>query len=180
MFKALMRKRQAGFTLVELMIVVAIIGVLAALAIYGVSRYLKHSKTAEATRNLGSMETGSKNAFQTEVDQSGTGVGPFIHQFCSSSTANVPATLPAAAKVATTAADWGGATWTCLKFSINEPQFYQYSYTSSGTATAAVYTAIAVGDLDGNTAQSRFTLIGQGSATGDARRTTFIVTNEDE
>ena len=64
MFKSLLKKREEGFTLVELMIVVAIIGVLAALAIYGVSRYLKHSKTAEATRNLGSLEYGEDTTSQ--------------------------------------------------------------------------------------------------------------------
>ena len=43
-------RRGAAFTLVELMMVVVILGVLASLAIYGVARYLKHSKTAEALR----------------------------------------------------------------------------------------------------------------------------------
>ena len=96
MFKALMRKREEGFTLVELMIVVAIIGVLAALAIYGVSRYLKHSKTAEATRNLGSIETGSKNAFQQETPTA-SDPNAFVHTFCQSA-AKTPGTTPHAAE----------------------------------------------------------------------------------
>lgn len=183
MLKVLMRKRQAGFTLVELMIVVAIIGVLAALAIYGVSRYLKHSKTAEATRNLGSIETGSKNQFQQETDTSGIGSGPFVHRFCPNSTISPPSTgLPAAAKIKAPAADWNDDSWQCLKFSINEPQFYRYTYVGNTglTGTAAAYTATANGDLDGNGTTSTFELTGAGSTTGDAQRQALKITNEDE
>lgn len=179
MIKSLLKKREEGFTLVELMIVVAIIGVLAALAIYGVSRYLKHSKTAEATRNLGSIETGSKNQFQQETDTSGLGTGPFVHQFCPVE-APVPATPPKAAKTKLDPTTWTTAGWTCLKFSINEPQFYAYSYTSAGTGTAALYTAVAEGDLDGNGTTSRFQLNGGGSITGDAQRIGLKIDNEDE
>ena len=179
MIKSLLKKREDGFTLVELMIVVAIIGVLAALAIYGVSRYLKHSKTAEATRNLGSIETGSKNQYQQETDQGGAGTGPFVHQFCSSQ-GKVPGTVPAAAKVKTSATDWNGPGWQCLKFSINEPQFYAYEYAATGIGTAAVYTATATGDLDGNGTTATFVLSGAGSLTGDAQRVSLKITNEDE
>jgi type IV pilus assembly protein PilA len=181
MLKSLLKKRQEGFTLVELMIVVAIIGVLAALAIYGVSRYLKHSKTAEATRNLGSMETGAKNSFQQESDTSGTGVGPFVHRFCISATAAVPAAVPQASKALAAAGAWNDPAWQCLKFSINEPQFYSYNYSANtSTATAAAYTATAMGDLDGNGTNSTFTLIGVGSQTGDAQRQSLQIVNEDE
>jgi len=184
MFKSLLKKREEGFTLVELMIVVAIIGVLAALAIYGVSRYLKHSKTAEATRNLGSIETGSKNAFQQETDTSSAkdGTGPFKHVFCTPgvTVAKVPTTVPAAQKIKVDSTLWSADTWQCLKFSINEPQFYSYGYTSSGEGTAALYTATAEGDLDGNTTTSLFSLQGAGSITGDAQRVKLQITNEDE
>jgi len=184
MLKSLLKKREEGFTLVELMIVVAIIGVLAALAIYGVSRYLKHSKTAEATRNLGSIETGSKNQFQQEHDQSGTGAGPFVHVFCPSyTTGKVPATVPVAQKIKVVSGPgtfWNDPTWQCLKFSINEPQFYAYSYTSAGEGVTAQYTATAEGDLDGNSTTSTFQLLGAGSQTGDAQRIALKISNEDE
>jgi type IV pilus assembly protein PilA len=168
-----------GFTLVELMIVVAIIGVLAALAIYGVATYLKHAKTAEATRSLGSIETGARQQYQRETPY-GTESLLFVHTFCET-TPRVPAAAPAAAKVTVSATEWNHIGWTCLKFSLNEPQFYAYKHDSNGgTGTSAMYTATALGDLDGDGTTSMFELVGRGGNLGDAIRDVFRVVNEDE
>jgi prepilin-type N-terminal cleavage/methylation domain-containing protein len=52
-----------GFTLVELMIVVVIIGILSALGVYGMSTYLNYSKTGEAREIIGSILAGQEAYF---------------------------------------------------------------------------------------------------------------------
>lgn len=63
MFKAL--RKQEGFTLIELMIVVAIIGILAAIAIPNFIQYQLKSRQSEAKTNLGAIKT-SEVAWQGE------------------------------------------------------------------------------------------------------------------
>lgn len=52
-----------GFTLIELMIVVVIMGVLATLAVYSVYRYVQRSKTAEAREVVGQIMAAQESYF---------------------------------------------------------------------------------------------------------------------
>ncbi|WP_169309183.1 prepilin-type N-terminal cleavage/methylation domain-containing protein [Desulforhopalus sp. IMCC35007] len=60
-------QNKEGFTLIELMIVVAIIGILAAIAIPNFLTYQLKSKTAEAKTNLGAIKT-SQQSYRAEND----------------------------------------------------------------------------------------------------------------
>jgi type IV pilus assembly protein PilA len=176
--------RAAGFTLIELMIVVAIIGILAVLAIYGVSRYLKTSKTAEATNNVGAIAKNASESLNRDL-MSGAYVAPgtatgISHCICAGATASVPSTIASVTAKKYTSdpvADWkttatGQDTigWHCLKFTVDQPQYYMYNYTesgnscTSGTVAADDIHAVANGDLDGNGTQSTFDLEGKVAA----------------
>lgn len=57
------RKSQSGFSLVELMVVVAIIGVLASIAVPKVSKYIAKARQSEAKTQLSSLYTSEKAFF---------------------------------------------------------------------------------------------------------------------
>lgn len=162
---------QRGFTLIELMIVVAIIGVLAALAVYGVTRYLASSKTAEARNALGRLGKDVTSAYEGENMDTTVltlkGSTAISRRLCKTST-KVPAADGAikGKKYQSDPGEWVGADketgWTCLKFSMQDPQYYQYEYISLGGSAADVTAdSIAHGDLDADGALSTFKLAGK-------------------
>ncbi len=70
-------KKQQGFTLIELMIVVAIIAILAAIALPAYQDYIKRSKVSEAVVAASACKTSvaefvaSENALPADFDESG-------------------------------------------------------------------------------------------------------------
>jgi type IV pilus assembly protein PilA len=168
----LLKKRSSrGFTLVELMIVVAIIGILAALAIVGVKKYMTSAKSAEARNSLGTMSGLASQVWSGEkmkgaiLDDAST-IGA-THQLCDYADKMVPEDKTSIAGVkyqSKTGKDLdfhAGTTlkgWKCLGFALDAPQYYMYQYHAvvSTTPESNVFKAIAFGDLDGDGELSTF------------------------
>ena len=161
------KKTNLGFTLIELMIVVAIIGVLAVLAIFGVSKYLRNAKTAEATNTLGAINQNAVSAYTRERQPAATAVGLAAganNQACPNA-APIPAAIPANKKfTANPNGDYNtDPGWTCLQFSMNQPQYFQYQYSAGAAAAPNAAAAVFGGDGTGWAVGAAADFIGDGS-----------------
>lgn len=142
-----------GFSLIELMIVVAIMGVLAAIAIPSLQKSVRRARTIEALLQLRKMFDGSVSYVEREhTDPFGSVVSP---QF-PATIAITPGAPPAGIKAEPDSDDWTGATWQALNFAVVDPYYYTYAYESTGTEEDATFRAGAFGDLDGDTNYSTF------------------------
>jgi prepilin-type N-terminal cleavage/methylation domain-containing protein len=149
-----------GFTLIELMIVVAILGVLSAVAIPSFALYIKRSKTAEVGANLDSMFKSAASYYTSERGDRGQVSSVAGH--CTVDDAHPSPAMPGASKQAFIA----DASFAGLGYSIGDMVYFSYGLvvrTGTGACDNAssqveVYTFFANGDLDGDGIQSNFEL----------------------
>jgi prepilin-type N-terminal cleavage/methylation domain-containing protein len=135
------RKVEQGFTLIELMIVVAIIGILAAVAIPAFMDYMKKSKRTEAPLQLRIIKDKSNDYAtpQPRYAPSSTFVfaGGADGAACSTPNGKM-AVIPASSWFTDPA-------WSNLEFHIDEETQFTYHFLHISATQAA---AVAVGDLD--------------------------------
>jgi type IV pilus assembly protein PilA len=154
--------RRDGFTLIELMLVVAIIGVLAAVAVPDFLRFQMRAKASECKTNLKAIVV-AEEAFRAEHDTYVLAVA-------------VPGAIPSGGKTRWPISDCSAPAWSSHGFCVigwmpEGETYYQYEVAAAASPAAApgaldVFTADAAADIDGDGANSSFGYVTGVDATG--------------
>jgi type IV pilus assembly protein PilA len=166
-----------GFTLIELMIVVVILGVLAAVAIPAFIKYIRRAKTSEAEDKLSEMFRSATSYFTQENVAQGAAAAALRPQFPESQDITPGECTECASnadgRCNSTAADWDTPTWQALNFAISDPHYFVYEFETTNAnadrGAGSVFTARAQADLDDDGTCSTFERAAIATANGDVQ-----------
>ncbi len=153
-----------GFTAIELMNFLGLAAVLSAIGMYALARYVRHAKTVEAVSSVTTLAGAAADYYNTsDATQPSGADSKAVHamrHFPPKSTVAVPeeAKSVSGKRYQSNLADWASSPWRELRFSIVQPQCYQYSFDAEGAGAGAKATVLAQGDLDGDGVTSSFSL----------------------